>query len=113
MEVCEKPWGKYATIFEEQYCKVKQIVIKSGEAPSYQYHFNRSEVWIIVQGVGTVKIDGVITECKIGDTITVPVQAKHQIKNTGSQDLIFIEIQLGDSFEESDIVRVEDKYGRL
>jgi mannose-6-phosphate isomerase-like protein (cupin superfamily) len=113
MEVCEKPWGKYATVFEEEYCKVKQIVIKPGEAPSYQYHFKRSEVWVIVQGKGTVKIDDVVTECKVGDTITVPIQSKHQIKNTGTKDLVFIEVQLGESFEESDIVRVEDKYGRV
>lgn len=113
MEVTTKPWGYYIPILEEDYCKVKKILIKSGEAPSYQYHFKRSEIWVVVKGQGEVKIDDQTTKCKVGSVINVPVQAKHQIKNTGTEDLIFIEVQLGESFEESDIVRVEDKYGRL
>jgi mannose-6-phosphate isomerase-like protein (cupin superfamily) len=33
--------------------------------------------------------------------------------NIGDDDLIFIEVQLGEYFGEDDIVRLEDKYGRL
>jgi len=113
MEITTKPWGYYLPILEEDYCKVKKLLIKAGEAPSYQYHFKRSEVWVVVKGQGEVRIDGEVTTCGVGSVITVPVEAKHQIKNTGTDDLIFIEVQLGESFEESDIVRVEDKYGRL
>jgi glycine amidinotransferase len=47
------------------------------------------------------------------DIIYVPVEAKHQIKNTGTEDLIFIEVQLGEYFGEDDIVRLEDNYGRI
>jgi len=112
MEVVNKPWGTYESILEEDYCKVKKIVIKPNQAPSYQYHFKRSEVWIVVQGEGSVKIDDIECSCNVGSVINVPVQAKHQIKNTGSVDLIFVEVQLGESFEETDIVRLEDKYGR-
>ena len=113
MEKTEKPWGYYLPILEEDFCKVKKILIKPGEAPSYQYHFKRSEVWVVVKGQGSVKIDDNCTECSVGSVIVVPVGAKHQIKNTGTDDLVFVEVQLGESFEESDIVRVEDKYGRL
>ena len=112
MEVVNKPWGTYASILEEPYCKVKKIVIKPDQAPSYQYHFKRSEVWVVVQGEGSVKIDDIECDCSVGSVIKVPLQAKHQIRNTGTQDLIFVEVQLGESFEESDIVRLEDKYGR-
>jgi mannose-1-phosphate guanylyltransferase/mannose-6-phosphate isomerase len=42
----------------------------------------------------------------------VPQGAKHRVKNNEEQDLIFIEVQLGKSFEEDDIVRIDDKYGR-
>ena len=34
-------------------------------------------------------------------------------KNIGDEDLIFVEIQLGEYFGEDDIVRLEDKYGRV
>ena len=109
----QRPWGSFENLIDNNECKVKQIIIKPGQAPSYQYHFKRSEVWVVVKGQGSVKIDDNLAECSVGSVIVVPVQAKHQIKNTGTEDLIFIEVQLGESFEESDIVRVEDKYGRL
>ena len=30
-----KPWGYYLNIFDASYTKVKEILIKPGEAPSY------------------------------------------------------------------------------
>jgi len=38
---------------------------------------------------------------------------KRQITNIGETDLVFIEVQLGEYFGEDDIVRLEDKYGRV
>jgi len=108
-----RPWGTYKNILEEEYTKVKKIVINPGESPSYQYHFKRSEVWVVVKGTGEVKIDGAILNLNAGEVIRIPVEAKHTITNTGDEELVFIEIQLGESFEEEDIVRVEDKYGRV
>lgn len=113
MEIVEKPWGTYESIIEESYCKVKKIVVKPNEAPSYQYHHKRSEIWIVVKGAGVVKIDDVESECSVGSVIVVPTLAKHQVRNTGNDDLVFVEVQLGESFEESDIVRINDKYGRV
>ena len=48
MTTVEKPRGSYTNLMDEPYTKVKKIVIKPGEAPSYQYHFKRSEIWVIV-----------------------------------------------------------------
>ena len=109
----EKPWGSYTNLLDEEYVKVKKIVIKPGEAPSYQYHFKRSEVWIIVKGQAEVKIDDVLMQHSVGDIIRIPKEAAHQVTNNGNDELIFIEVQLGEYFGEDDIVRLEDKYGRV
>lgn len=108
-----RPWGEFENLLDNNLCKVKQIIIKPGQSPSYQYHFKRSEVWILIQGEGELKLNDEIRFVKKWDIIQVPVGSKHQIKNTNSQDLIFIEVQLGDYFGEDDIVRLEDNYGRL
>jgi mannose-6-phosphate isomerase-like protein (cupin superfamily) len=108
-----RPWGEFENLLDAEYCKVKQIIIKPGQAPSYQYHFKRSEVWVVVQGEGELKINNEIQSVRKWDAIIVPVEAKHQIKNTGTEDLIFIEVQLGEYFGEDDIVRLEDNYGRV
>ncbi len=108
-----KPWGSYTNILDEEYTKVKKIVIHPNQSPSYQYHFRRSEVWIIVKGSGDIKIDDKIGHYRIGDVIVIPKETKHQIINNGKEDLVFIEVQLGEYFGEDDIVRLEDKYGRI
>ena len=108
-----RPWGTFENLLDTDCCKVKQIIIESGQAPSYQYHFNRSEVWVVVKGTGELKLDDVVTPVSKGDVLQIPVKAKHQIKNTSDSDLVFIEVQLGDYFGEDDIVRLEDNYGRV
>lgn len=113
MEKIKKPWGSYQNLLNEEYTKVKKIVVKPGEAPSYQYHFKRSEVWIIVKGKAEIKIDDVIMQHHVGDIIKIPKEASHQVTNVGDDDLVFVEVQLGESFEEEDIVRLEDRYGRV
>jgi mannose-6-phosphate isomerase len=107
------PWGYYKTILEYPFTKVKMILVKPDEILSYQYHYKRSEVWTIVQGTAKVKIDGMRYIKKVGDVIQLPKEVKHQIENIGKNDLIFIEVQLGEYFGEDDIVRLEDKYGRV
>ena len=113
MKTEQKPWGSYTNLLDEEYTKVKKIVIKPGESPSYQYHFKRSEVWVLVKGTGKVKIDDEVHYHREGDIVFIPKEAKHQITNIGEDNLIFIEVQLGEYFGEDDIVRLEDKYGRL
>lgn len=109
----QKPWGQFENLLDSNLCKVKQIVINPGQAPSYQYHHKREEVWIIVQGSGELLLNDELVNVKSGDIIHIPLLAKHQIKNTNSQDLIFIEVQLGEYFGEDDIVRLKDSYGRV
>jgi len=111
--VVVKPWGSYQNLMDEEYTKVKKIVVKPGESPSYQYHFKRSEIWVIVKGTAEIRIDDVVTTHSVGDVVRIPKEAKHQVFNGGNADVVFVEIQLGEYFGEDDIVRLEDKYGRI
>ena len=43
----ERPWGQFENIFETSYCKVKCITVKPGGRLSYQFHYKRSERWVI------------------------------------------------------------------
>lgn len=113
IETFDKPWGSYVNLLDEKYTKVKKIVVKPGESPSYQYHTKRSEIWVIVFGTVEVRIDNVKSKHSVGDVVVIPKKASHQVTNIGYDDAIFIEIQLGDYFGEDDIVRLEDRYGRI
>jgi mannose-6-phosphate isomerase-like protein (cupin superfamily) len=40
----ERPWGKFETLSDEEYTKVKKITVNPGGVLSYQLHYNRSEL---------------------------------------------------------------------
>jgi mannose-6-phosphate isomerase-like protein (cupin superfamily) len=107
-----RPWGNYTVLLDDNDCKVKTIIIKPGESPSYQYHFKRKEHWIIIQGSGILILNDIERIVNAGDCIFVDKLEKHKIINNGQVDLKFIEVQTGEYFGEDDIVRLEDKYGR-
>ncbi|NOY53637.1 MAG: mannose-6-phosphate isomerase, partial [Deltaproteobacteria bacterium] len=49
---------------------------------------------------------------KKGDSIDIPRGGVHRIENTTTENMAFIEVQMGDYFGEDDIVRIEDDFGR-
>jgi mannose-6-phosphate isomerase len=112
MEHDIRPWGEYFVLDDSKTHKVKRIVVKPGGRLSYQYHFHRAEVWTIVEGEALITIDGVDKTYKVGEVAIIPLKAKHRIQNATNENLVFIEVQWGVSFEESDIVRIEDDYNR-
>jgi mannose-6-phosphate isomerase-like protein (cupin superfamily) len=108
----DRPWGSFENLLDSNYCKVKEIIIKKGGRPSYQYHHKRSEVWTIVQGEAVVTLDGEERVYVAGEVVKVPVGVAHRVENKQDEDLKFIEVQTGTYFGEDDIVRLEDDYGR-
>ena len=110
--ITERPWGTYEVLLDADNCKVKRIIVKPGEQLSYQYHYHRDEVWVIIQGQAEIILDDVVHNYEEGGIVTIKKLQKHRVKNTGDIDLIFIETQTGNSFDEEDIVRIQDNYGR-
>ena len=108
----KRPWGTFENLLDTEYCKVKELVIKKGGRPSYQYHNERSEVWVVVQGEAVATLDGEEKTYSTGEIVIVPVGVSHRIENRQEEDLKFIEVQTGTYFGEDDIVRLEDDYGR-
>ena len=107
-----RPWGTYQIILDDEKSKVKKITVLPGKRLSYQTHEKRSEYWVIVEGTGTVTLDGQDGLCLAGDAFIIEQGMAHSIANTGDSDLIFIETQLGLYFGEDDIVRLDDDFGR-
>lgn len=108
----ERPWGSFENLLEEPYCKVKRIIVKPDQRLSEQFHLRRDEHWVVVKGEGLVMTSRISRACKVGDSVFIPRMMKHRVKNTGLQNLIFVEVQTGEYFGEDDIIRSEDDYGR-
>jgi mannose-1-phosphate guanylyltransferase/mannose-6-phosphate isomerase len=110
--VVHRPWGTYASLKEEEGYKVKRITVKPGEALSLQYHHQRAEHWVMVQGRGIVQIGETEYETLPGQYRYIPLKEKHRLTNIGDEELVLIEVQCGGYLGEDDIVRLADTYGR-
>ena len=113
-----RPWGTYEVLLDKPDHKVKEIYLIPKHRFSLQYHEHRDEVWVVVQGYGKAWHDNGFGDIMqetitVGDTIKVYAGFPHRIENHSPiQDLVLIEVQLGDPIDEEDIVRVADDYGR-
>lgn len=105
-----RPWGSFRRFTNNTLSTVKIITVSPNEQLSLQSHKKRSEFWRVISGNGYFEIDENKYEVKAGDEHSVPIGAKHRIAS-GEEGLVILEIGLGD-FDEEDITRYEDKYGR-
>ena len=92
--------------------QVKRIHVKPGAALSLQSHERRSEHWIVVEGTARVTIDDTVQTMAEGQSVYVPLGARHRLENPGEFPMVLIEVQIGTYLGEDDIVRYEDLYAR-
>ena len=108
-----RPWGRFTILADEDDHKVKRITVAPGQRLSLQRHNHRREHWLIVSGRATVTLEDTLLELGSGESIDIALRAVHRVQNNGTEDVVFIEVQLGDYFGEDDIERLEDDYGRI
>ncbi|MBC7836979.1 phosphomannose isomerase type II C-terminal cupin domain [Acetobacteraceae bacterium] len=106
----ERPWGNFERFTLNEKSTVKILTIKAGEAFSLQTHEGRKEFWHIISGNGKITVGTNISEAQAGQEFLVPPRTLHRAEG-GSESLVILEISLGE-FDESDVTRIEDKYGR-
>ena len=106
------PWGFHKLIIDNKAYKLKILSVNPQSQLSLQKHRFREEHWIVVKGQGEVIIDEKKLEISVGDYIHIPISSAHSLKNTSQENMVVVEVQLGDILEESDIKRISDIYGR-
>lgn len=108
-----RPWGTYTVLEEGPRFKIKRIEVKPGASLSLQMHHHRSEHWIVVSGMAKV-VNGE-REIFVGtnESTYIPAGHQHRLENPGVLDLVMIEVQSGEYLGEDDIVRFDDRYGRV
>jgi mannose-6-phosphate isomerase-like protein (cupin superfamily) len=136
-----RPWGGFFVLDENQAAKFaaqffpqltldsiqitqklspKFLVVAANKRLSWQYHFRRAEVWTVNAGpVGVVisetdeqSAPGIYQE---GDLITLPTGMRHRLvglDNWGVVTEIWQHTDVEHPSDESDIVRLQDDFGR-
>ena len=108
-----RPWGTYTVLEEAPGFKMKRIEVKPGASLSLQLHHHRSEHWVVVRGTAHVTCGERVYDVPQGESTFVPVETRHRLENRGPEMLAIVEVACGDYLEEDDIVRFDDKYGRV
>ncbi|MBA6357993.1 MULTISPECIES: mannose-1-phosphate guanylyltransferase/mannose-6-phosphate isomerase [unclassified Colwellia] len=108
-----RPWGKYDSIDTGTRYQVKRITVKPGEKLSIQMHHHRAEHWIVVSGTAKVTNGDKTFLVTENESTYIPIGVIHALENPGKLPLEMIEVQSGTYLGEDDIVRFEDRYGRV
>ncbi len=111
--VDKRPWG----VFEQFVpgvagtpCAVKILTIEPHQSLSKQYHHNRDEMWHVLSGTGCAEVGTEKFDLKSEDKVFIKRGQIHRLF-TQHEKLQILELAFG-RFDELDIVRLQDVYGR-
>lgn len=98
----------------------KLLVVAPEKRLSWQYHFRRAEIWKVIAGtVGVITSDtdeeGALQILTLGEVINLPQGKRHRLvglQTWGVLAEIWQHTDTAHPSDESDIVRVQDDFGR-
>jgi mannose-1-phosphate guanylyltransferase/mannose-1-phosphate guanylyltransferase/mannose-6-phosphate isomerase len=107
-----RPWGGFEVLRDTSDFKSKILHVYPGHQLSYQSHAKRAEHWVIIKGNPEVILNDKVISLKAGESIYIPLGAKHRMRNPTNETVEFVEVQVGSYFGEDDITRYQDDYKR-
>jgi mannose-1-phosphate guanylyltransferase/mannose-6-phosphate isomerase len=108
-----RPWGYYTCMNSGEGYLTKTICVMPKQKLSLQSHNHRSEHWVVLEGTALVILEDKEYIINAGDSIDIPLKAKHSLQNPYDNELKIIEVQKGNYISEDDIIRYNDIYGRV
>jgi len=108
----EKPWGWELVWAEAEDYVGKLLFVRAGESLSLQYHERKDESWLVREGRARLELGEVGGELETlemvpGDAYRFRPRTVHRI--IAIEDTLVIEVSTN---ELTDVVRLEDRYGR-
>ena len=107
----EKPWGRFEQYTHNTPSTVKIITVQPGGVLSLQFHHRRDELWVVLDAGAQIEVGNRVIEPQVGERVFIPRTRAHRLLATGERAVRILEVSFGE-FDEEDIVRLEDVYGR-
>lgn len=108
----ERPWGNFRQFAHNQQVTVKIITVKPLQKLSVQRHQQRDEMWVALDDGLVATIGGEVIGMIPSQEIWIPRGTVHTVECRNHLPSRFLEVAFG-HFDEQDIERLEDKYGRV
>lgn len=112
LTIVDKPWGEFIQYVLNEPCTVKTLHVNKKSKLSLQSHKHRAELWLCLRGQCTVTIDNKKIKLTEDNRVFIPQGARHRIETGARHSCLLLEISFG-QFDEEDIERFEDEYGRI
>jgi mannose-6-phosphate isomerase-like protein (cupin superfamily) len=106
-----RPWGKFRAYPHRKARSIKVITVNPGASLSLQLHHRRSEFWIVLDAGLEITVGSRVWQPQPNEEVFIGRQTPHRLRNVGETAARILEFWIGNS-NESDIVRLEDVYGR-
>lgn len=104
-----RPWGYWRVLDDKGTTKVKELVIKKGQALSDQRHQHRNEHWYVLDGEVEIRIenDTMMNLVRLSKNMSyiIPAGTWHLAQNKTDQRAHILEVQYGTECNEEDIER--------
>ncbi len=110
MKIVKLPWGNEKHFLYNKKCTVKILTVKPNQKLSLQYHKKREEFWYFLTP-GYVQLGLKKKKVRKGEIIKIKKGMAHRLM-AKNKTVEVLEIQFG-KYEKLDVVRMEDKYGRI
>ncbi len=107
----QRPWGGFTQFSLNQPTTVKIIEVKPGAELSLQRHSHRAELWVALDAGLQVEVDGRAWTPAVEEQVWIPAGATHRLSAPGERGGRILEVAYG-HFDEDDIERLSDRYGR-
>lgn len=105
-----RPWGSFEQFTWNSPSTVKIIHVAAGQRLSLQRHEHRDELWVALDPGAVFEIGDRRFEPEVGERAVIRAGETHRLSSAGPAIRI-MEIAFG-HFDEADIERLEDAYGR-
>lgn len=111
MTKVDKPWGSYTDYFRTDNLVFKTIEVNPKQRLSLQYHEERQEIWVVMEGECLCENNGAIHRLRKANWISIVQGDIHRLINDTTEKCVIAELQFG-KCSEQDITRLEDDYNR-
>jgi mannose-6-phosphate isomerase len=105
-----RPWGRFRRYAYNEKCTVKILTVNPNQRLSKQIHNHRDELWIVIDEGLQVELNERVWNPNKGEEIVIPRKTFHRLSSLGPTSRV-VEISFGE-FDEKDIIRSDDIYGR-
>ena len=109
--VVSKPWGNFEQFTHNEKSTIKILTVSPKKRLSLQSHKNRKELWVALDDGVIAEIDGEKKNLNKGQKIIIPKGSTHRLSSKDNEVRV-LEISYGE-FDEEDIIRYEDDFGRI